>query len=383
MNRFDPAQNRPSESIRSEIDETRQRMNTTIDALTERLKGRHLVDELLGFLRSGNGSGTAANVKTKVAETTSATVHAVVDTVKAHPIPVLVMGAGLAWLIYEKNRRDVYSHSDYEPEPRSPSMTDEPIADFEDYSGGYTAAGGQFGGSEAAGAFGQGAFGEDEEAQLGSESPGMKARIQAQASGAKERAQQKARQLAGKASELSDRAKQGIHSLKERTAHATAEARQRTRDLAVRTKHQVTHAAQEHPLETGLTCLAVGLVAGLLAPTPQRIRREVEPVAQRIKERAREAGQDLVQRGKRVVAAASDAARAEGEKQGLTPEAMMQRERTRGDTAGMDRPKGDWPGQDESASPPTPSVESAVVGDEQRGSTGGTTSTGLPPLPPI
>ncbi len=360
MNRFDPSQNKPSDSIRSEIDETRDRMNTTIDQLTERLKGRHLVDELLGYFRTSNGTSTAATVKEKVSETTSAAVHAVVDAVKSHPLPILVMGAGLAWLIYEKEQKaksPARSYAALDPEPRDPSLPPLPESDFEDYTPGYSTAGGALAGSELAPMPGDAA----------SDEPGMKERIQARAGEAKDRLQSTASHLGEKASQLGQKASQGMQHVKERAARTTEQVRERTRELAGRTKDQVSRAAEEHPLETGLACLAVGVLAGLLSPTPARIREEVAPVAERMKQRAREAGGDILERGKRVVAAASDAARREAEEQHLTPEAVLGR--TAGQRSNEPAPepsKGNWPGQTEHETTPTPAAAEAMSGDEQR-----------------
>lgn len=362
MNRFDPSQNKPSESIRSEIDQTRNRMDHTIDQLTERLKGRHLVDELLGYLRSGNGSSAAATVKDKVSETTSAAVHAVVDAVKSHPLPLLVMGAGLAWLIYEKEHRaksPSRSYSALDPEPRDPSLPPLPANEFEDYTPGYSTAGGALAGSELAPMPGDATSGESD--------TGVKERIQARVGDARERIQGAASTLGAKASQLGQKAGQGMRQVKERAVRTTEQVRQRTRELAGRTKEQVTQAAQEHPLETGLTCLAIGVLAGLLSPTPQRIREEVAPVAERVKQRAREAGEDILARGKRVVSAATDAARREAEQQKLTPEAMLAR--SGGQRAGEsapEQPPGNWPGQTPRETTPTPATAEAMSGDEQR-----------------
>lgn len=365
MNRLDPRQSKQSDAIRSEIDETRQRMDSTLDALTERLKGRHLVDELLGLLRSGDGGSAASTVntvKTKVAETTGATVHAVVEAVKAHPLPVLVMGAGLAWLIYEKEhaaRGPSESFAEYDPEPIDAPLADEPRDMLGEFPGGDRDPTAEpFASSQTTELGG-------EAHAAGSSEGGMKERIQETAGEAKRRVQQTASQIAAKASKLAGRAGQGVQSLKRGTAQARA--------VAARTSRQVAGAAREHPVETGLSCLAIGLLAGLLTPTPQRVRDEVRPVAQRLKDRAREAGRDVLARGKRVVAAANEAARHEAQQQGLTPEAMRQhvagKARGPGDEAdaGPHEPSsGDRPGQDEAASPPTPAMQAAAGDDARR-----------------
>ncbi|MCR6655354.1 MAG: DUF3618 domain-containing protein [Opitutus sp.] len=44
-----PELDQPTETLRSDIDTTRERMDETIDRLGDRLQGRHLVDEVIGF----------------------------------------------------------------------------------------------------------------------------------------------------------------------------------------------------------------------------------------------------------------------------------------------------------------------------------------------
>lgn len=300
MNRFDQPK-RPSDSIRSDIDHTRQKMDGTIDALSERLRSRHLLDEVLGYFRSeGNGSA----MKGKISEATSATVQAVVETVRSHPLPVLAIGAGLAWLIYEKGKpgrapvRELYGEES-EPEPLS-------------YPTGATPGSPGWGGSDLPG--GAEGGGEDE--------PGRVARAAGQL---RERAGEARHRIQEKASEMGERAHYGMQHLGRRTAQAGARVRERTREIAGRTRDQIVHTTEERPLEAGLACLAIGLVAGLLAPTPRRLREEVSPLAEGVREHVREGGHDLLERGKRVVRAASDAARTEAQEQGLTADALKER----------------------------------------------------------
>src|SRR5688572_25425932 len=86
-----------SNALRSEIDSTRGRMDQTIDALENRMQGRHLLDEIVGFFRRTDGEGHMDEWKQKV----SRSAGTVVDSVKAHPVPLLMIGAGIAWLIYQ------------------------------------------------------------------------------------------------------------------------------------------------------------------------------------------------------------------------------------------------------------------------------------------
>ena len=77
--------------------------------------------------------------------------------------------------------------------------------------------------------------------------------------------------------------------------------------------------ADQHPLEVGLGCLALGLIAGLLLPTPEKVNRIAGPTADRLRQRARQAGSEMVDKGKRVVRAAASAVKDEAKAQGFDP----------------------------------------------------------------
>src|SRR3954470_21315388 len=95
-----------TDAIRSDIEETRRRMDDTMDALGDRLQPRHLLDEVLGFFR-GNGSdgdNKLTQMREKITQSAGTAMNAVVDTVKSNPMPALLIGAGVAWMIYESTR---------------------------------------------------------------------------------------------------------------------------------------------------------------------------------------------------------------------------------------------------------------------------------------
>src|SRR4051812_24545254 len=92
------------EALRSDINVTRSRMDDTMDELGERMQPRHLLDEVLGLFRSSDGSdgdGKLSRVREKITQSADTAMHAVVDTVKKNPMPALLIGAGIAWMIYE------------------------------------------------------------------------------------------------------------------------------------------------------------------------------------------------------------------------------------------------------------------------------------------
>jgi ElaB/YqjD/DUF883 family membrane-anchored ribosome-binding protein len=308
-----------SETLRSEINTTRDRMDDTIDALGNRLDGRHLVDELLGFFRGK--AGDAGRVREKLSRSAETAVHSVVDTVKAHPLPVIVAGAGIAWLIYEttKSRQDS-EDSNWMDDDASLSDPGFATADTGDYSG------------ETAGYAGQ----------TGDESGSM-------LSGAKEKASELTDQAREKLGQLGEQSRQTWRAAKDRVGQVTDQVQQRSREIYDRTRDRVVTTADEHPLEVGLGCLAAGFLLALALPTPDVVNRRVGPAVDRLKDRTRAAGAEAVQKGKRVVQAAANAAREEAQHQGLTagdqpdqPAAGAQENsgQAKGSTCSTDAPQG-------------------------------------------
>jgi hypothetical protein len=101
--------------------------------------------------------------------------------------------------------------------------------------------------------------------------------------------------------------------------------RDKTKETYEQTKDRVVETADEHPLEVGLIALAAGLIAGLALPTPNAVNRTVGPAADRLRERTRQAGADVVRKGKRVAEAAVTAVKDEAKAQGLTPERLREK----------------------------------------------------------
>jgi ElaB/YqjD/DUF883 family membrane-anchored ribosome-binding protein len=66
--------------------------------------------------------------------------------------------------------------------------------------------------------------------------------------------------------------------------------------------------AQENPLGLAIGSVAVGFVAGLLIPSTRVEDEKLGPVADQVKDKARETGQEAMERGKEVAQQAGQAA---------------------------------------------------------------------------
>lgn len=302
-----------TEAIRSEIDTTRRRMDDTMEALGDRLKGRHLFDELLGLFRPDNPNSKAMEIRDKVSRSASTAARSVVDTVKANPVPALLIGAGIAWMIYSSRKNNSasaipededydFGAADYNPD----ASYDRPLE--------YPAPDSTRGFGETEEGFTLGGAGDYRETNGESKLEQLKVGLEERASGAKQ-----------KLANLGDRVRQKTHEAGQRVREAGSRVQARTREVFVQTRERVVQTADTHPLEVGLACLAAGVAVGLALPTPEKVKQVAGPTMDRLRQRTREAGGEILQKGKRVVSAAGVALQKEAQEQGLTLEGIRQK----------------------------------------------------------
>lgn len=342
-----------TDAIRSDIDMTRRRMDETINALGQRLHGRHLLDEIIGFFRSDDDSEGAVDrvrekmadaggqIKEKVSAAASTASRAVVNTIKENPVPVALIGAGVAWLAYSALSRKRHGATDAEPwenEAIDPdNQYDQPL----EYP---SAATDEFDANEEDGA--EGGLGEFNETVADKTSAATDA-------------------IKDEASDLTDRASESFSSLKERASTIGNHVKERSRELYQEGRERVVRTVDEHPLEIGLGCLAVGVLLGLALPTPKPVHRVAGRTVDRLRNRTRRSSRDLLQKGKRVARAAADAARNEAQAQGLTLENLRRSGRSAANRA--ESAVGDAGGTEGMASPndvktPAPPADPSMLG---------------------
>src|SRR5436305_1122918 len=91
-----------TDALRSDIDVTRRRMDDTMDQIGDRLQPRHLLDEILGMFRGDGGQdgpNRAQELGKKLSRSAGSVANTVVESIKENPMPALVIGAGIAWMI--------------------------------------------------------------------------------------------------------------------------------------------------------------------------------------------------------------------------------------------------------------------------------------------
>jgi ElaB/YqjD/DUF883 family membrane-anchored ribosome-binding protein len=78
---------------------------------------------------------------------------------------------------------------------------------------------------------------------------------------------------------------------------------------------QAVGVAKENPLGLAIGATAVGFVAGLLIPATKVENEKIGPMADQLKEQAKETGQEAIERGKHVAGQAAETVKEEGRQQ--------------------------------------------------------------------
>jgi len=78
---------------------------------------------------------------------------------------------------------------------------------------------------------------------------------------------------------------------------------------------QAVGMAKENPLGLAIGAMALGFVAGLLIPSTKVEDERIGPMADQVKDQAKEIGQEAVERGKHVAEQAAETVKDEGQKQ--------------------------------------------------------------------
>jgi ElaB/YqjD/DUF883 family membrane-anchored ribosome-binding protein len=117
---------------------------------------------------------------------------------------------------------------------------------------------------------------------------------------------------------VKQRAGETLQAARERASAMTSRVGERSHEVYTKTRERVVTTAEEHPLEVGLACMAAGVIAGLSVPTPTAVNRVAGPTADRLRDRARETGTEMLDKTKSVARAAVTAVKDECKAQGLT-----------------------------------------------------------------
>jgi hypothetical protein len=114
----------------------------------------------------------------------------------------------------------------------------------------------------------------------------------------------------GYKADVPSRVSDKVGSVRERISGATPDGRQ-VKEGA----RQAMGVAQENPIGLAIGSVAVGFLAGMLVPSTRVEDEKIGPMADEMKERAKETGQEALERGKQVAQEAAETAKETGRQQ--------------------------------------------------------------------
>jgi ElaB/YqjD/DUF883 family membrane-anchored ribosome-binding protein len=291
-------EDRSSSEIASDIRERRNRMDTTLDELSNQFTVRSIVNSVLDWFASREvsmpGGGVAKNAYRNVAY-----------QVRKHPLPAVLVGTGVVWMIIDAASEDE-------------GQTSSARGDVDD--------------RRTPGAFKEGPhLLEKAQTKLGQ----AKHAASEVAGAAKEKASalgEKASALGEKASAIGEVASGAAENLTRRAQDVYSQGRSTAARVGEGMQQgyrsgaeQLEVAMREYPLAVAIGFAAAGALFGVLLP---RTRREDELMGEKsdqLLDATKEKGQELLERGKAVAERVAETAMGEAREHGLTPAAATEK----------------------------------------------------------
>jgi hypothetical protein len=315
---------RSAAEVQREVRASRAEVEQTLEAIQDRLSPGQLFDQALAYLSSSGGNEFLRNFGA---------------TVRDNPVPVALLGTGLAWLMLAK------------PRPRRSYDEDEDLLD--EYPEGYYGTGTFPGGYYPKGTGydevpeGETTEGEPdatasfaERARETAHAAGMRAQElgasgQEAARDASESVQETARDWGGaarvgaraaawrareRARRIGADAREQLHDTGDYLRDSARGARARAEYYGRRMRRSFFDTLHEQPLVLGAVGLAVGAAIGAGLPTTETEDEWMGETRDRLKDRAERVGSEQLDKAHATARAAYEAAKEEADRQGLTME---------------------------------------------------------------
>ncbi|TPW31927.1 DUF3618 domain-containing protein [Pararhizobium mangrovi] len=331
-----------TERLEKEADSHRSNLDSTFDAIRERLSVGQIVDEFSGYLKKGQGAETMNNLGRQVRD---------------NPLALGLVGAGIAWLFFGNSARaagDEMTHrverwrDDHRSEPpvagRAGAST-QPIPTGPASRKDAPAKGTRFAsGTPTSGATGTSTYSPSSSSSStgGGSSVSDAARSARDAgsraaSGASQSASRAGESIAGGAQSARDSASRGLHDAGERVSggmhdasewanesmHGASESirrgSRRVYGAGSRAGRGLADLIHDEPLVFGAVALAVGAAAGALMPPTRSEDEWMGETRDRFRDEAYARGEDALHRAENVAEETYSAASDKAEEKGLKP----------------------------------------------------------------
>ncbi|MFC7478492.1 DUF3618 domain-containing protein [Dankookia sp. GCM10030260] len=277
---------RSAAEIEREVEQTRAGLTDTLDELRERASPGQLFEQALDYARSSGGNEFVRNLGTSVRD---------------NPLPLLLIGAGIGWLMMSGGSRSGGTTS------------------FRTISPNPSAGTGSIGtGSTRVRVYGDGA--EANASIIGRASAAVGA-AQDNVTGAADQAKEKVGQaydsVTDAVSSMTDSVRDAATSITDRVTGSGQEVQARAGELSDQTRQGVTWLMREQPLVLGAIGVALGAAVGALLPgtevedrlmgdTRDAVADRVQTTAQQGYERLKDTAGEHLEHAKAAVGQAAD-----------------------------------------------------------------------------
>jgi vacuolar-type H+-ATPase subunit H len=297
-----------SDEIRADIERTRAEMDSTFDALDQKLTPSQLLAEAWRYTKGGSSIGAGK----------------LWSLAREHPLPATMIGVGLGWLLVERSRSKDSDDSRY---------------GMYGYTGEGASGYGRYSSSGNVDVdYRSSYFDEDLE-------PGRLASAAGAVKDAAGNAVDTVKDAAGNAidtvKDAASTAREKVHDLtdtvKDRASELSDTAHQKATQLRNKAKFQTRKAKtgfwqmmEENPLAVGAAVLTLGAIAGFSLPSTDKEDELLGDTRDQLLDKAKETGQEVLEKGKHVAETAVETLKHEAEAQGLTPENLVDKVKTVG-----------------------------------------------------
>jgi len=254
-----------TDEIQQEIERTRGEMAGTLQAIEDKLSPRQLLNQAVDTMRELTSDRSRLGA-----------------AMRDNPIPLLIIGLGVGWLAFSGGRRA-------EARPARGSEAG-------DLASGWAVGKGEADFASAAGVAGSG-YGAEGGSGYGAETGAE--------SGPMSEAGRAAALLRGRAQQVAGQARQNLQRAGDVTRQRMSEWGRSAGDVA----NQSWEAYQEHPLTVGVAAVVVGAAIGAMLPRTPVEGRMLGGAVEDMVSRARETGNELIDRAGRVAKSALNVAR--------------------------------------------------------------------------
>lgn len=279
----DRSDHRKPEEIEKDIHRSRERLDSTLHEIEERFSPQSLMNASYDYLRHGGANEFFANLST---------------TIKQNPVPFLLTGAGLGWMMMAQRQPD-HAHN-----PQSAGTPHEPVSPAST-----TVSSAPPSYAATTGGLTSGAY-SNRHAEVGGHE-NHHGRLSEMKHGAKDVKDS----IKNQTRHLSQQAKETAHHWGERAQHLGGNMRHTTSHLQHNTQHSMHNAShwasdagkrssdfvQEHPLVAGALGFALGAALGGMFPSTRTEDKYLGEYRDQVMHKAADAGQEQIDKMQHTV----------------------------------------------------------------------------------